>query len=53
MAPASIAPTERLVVGGLYRYVRNPMYLAVVAAIIGQALILGQPVLLAYAAAVG
>ena len=52
MAPASIAPTERLVVGGLYRYVRNPMYLAVVAAIIGQALILGQPVLLAYAAAV-
>ena len=50
--PAPVAPTERLVVGGLYRYVRNPMYLAVVAAIIGQALILGQPVLLGYAAAV-
>src|SRR5262249_46890787 len=30
--PAPVAPTERLVVGGLYRYVRNPMYLAVVAA---------------------
>ena len=36
--------------GGLYRYVRNPMYLAVVAAITGQALGLGQPVLLGYAA---
>jgi len=39
------------VIGGLYRYVRNPMYLAVVAAITGQALALGQPVLLGYAAA--
>ena len=28
--PAPIAPTQHLVVGGLYRYVRNPMYLAVV-----------------------
>jgi protein-S-isoprenylcysteine O-methyltransferase Ste14 len=51
--PAPIAPTQRLVVGGLYRYVRNPMYLAVIAIIVGQALVLGQPVLLAYAAAVG
>ncbi|HEX6758363.1 MAG TPA: isoprenylcysteine carboxylmethyltransferase family protein [Propionibacteriaceae bacterium] len=51
--PAPIAPTQKLVVGGLYRYVRNPMYLAVLAAIVGQALVLSQPVLLAYAAAVG
>src|SRR5258705_3661192 len=43
--PAPVAPTERLVVGGLYRYVRNPMYLAVVAAITGQGLALGQPLL--------
>ena len=50
--PAPVAPTERLVIGGLYRYVRNPMYLAVVAAIIGQGMALGQPVLLGYAAAV-
>jgi len=50
--PAPAAPAERLVIGGLYRYVRNPMYLAVVAAITGQALALGQPVLLSYAAAV-
>ena len=50
--PAPVAPTERLVIGGLYRYVRNPMYLAVGAAITGQALALGQPILLGYAAAV-
>ena len=51
--PAPVAPTERLVIGGAYRYVRNPMYLAVGATIIGQALFFGQPVLLAYAAAFG
>ncbi|HEX2085920.1 MAG TPA: isoprenylcysteine carboxylmethyltransferase family protein [Solirubrobacteraceae bacterium] len=48
--PAPVAPTERLVVGGLYRYVRNPMYVAVGATIVGQALLLGRPWLLAYAA---
>ena len=47
--PAPLAPPANLVVGGLYRYVRNPMYLAVVATILGQALLLGQPVLLVYA----
>ena len=50
--PSPAAPTEKLVVGGLYRWVRNPMYLAVVAAVAGQALLLGRPVLLAYGAAV-
>ena len=49
--PAPIAPTEHLVVGGLYRYVRNPMYPAVAATIVGQGLLLGRWVLLAYAAA--
>src|SRR5262245_11526764 len=48
--PAPVAPTERLVVGGLYRYVRNPMYLAVAAIILGQALALRQLILLPYAA---
>jgi protein-S-isoprenylcysteine O-methyltransferase Ste14 len=51
--PAPVAPTRHLVVGGLYRYVRNPMYLAVEAIIVGQALVLGRLVLLLYAAAVG
>jgi protein-S-isoprenylcysteine O-methyltransferase Ste14 len=40
------------VVGGVYRYVRNPMYLAVGATILGQAPLLGQPVLVAYAVTV-
>ncbi len=48
--PAPVAPTERLVIGGLYRYVRNPMYLAVGAIVVGQALLLGRAVLLAYGA---
>ncbi len=47
--PAPTAPTEHLVVGGLYRYVRNPMYLAVLSAVLGQALLLGQAVLVPYA----
>jgi protein-S-isoprenylcysteine O-methyltransferase Ste14 len=51
--PAPVAPTQRLVVGGLYRHVRNPMYVAVVAAILGQALLLGQPVLVAYGCVAG
>ena len=51
--PAPVAPTEHLVVGGLYRYVRNPMYLAVGSMIVGQALLLGQPILLPYAALFG
>jgi protein-S-isoprenylcysteine O-methyltransferase Ste14 len=40
------------VITGPYRWVRNPMYLAVVAAIIGQALLLRQVSLLIYAAVV-
>jgi protein-S-isoprenylcysteine O-methyltransferase Ste14 len=48
--PAPIAAPERLVVGGLYRYVRNPMYVALVSILVGEALLLGQPVLLVWAA---
>src|SRR5262249_18796210 len=42
--PAPPAPTEHLVVRGLYRYVRNPMYLAVLAVIPRQAPPLRPPV---------
>ena len=44
------APTQNLVVGGVYRYVRNPMYLAVIAIILGQAAILGSASLVVIAA---
>jgi protein-S-isoprenylcysteine O-methyltransferase Ste14 len=47
--PAPIAPPEHLVVGGLYRYVRNPMYVTVGVAIIGQALWLSSLLLVIYA----
>jgi protein-S-isoprenylcysteine O-methyltransferase Ste14 len=47
LAPRVVAG---LVVGGLYRYVRNPMYIAVVGIGVGQALLLGRPGLLVYAA---
>jgi len=50
--PAPVAPTRRLVVTGLYRFVRNPMYLAVLALIVGQALLLGRWELSAYGAIV-
>jgi protein-S-isoprenylcysteine O-methyltransferase Ste14 len=50
--PAPVAPTERLVIGGEYHYVRNPMYVAVIAAILGQAMIFGSLPLLVYAAIV-
>ena len=50
--PAPVLPTQTLVISGLYRYCRNPMYVCVVAAIVGQALILGSRALLLYAGAV-
>jgi protein-S-isoprenylcysteine O-methyltransferase Ste14 len=50
--PAPVAPTDRLVVGGVYRHVRNPMYVAVVVVILGQALLFGQGRLLWYGAGI-
>jgi protein-S-isoprenylcysteine O-methyltransferase Ste14 len=46
-----VAPTQRLVVSGFNRYVRNPMYAGLVLSIIGQALLFGNFWLLAYAVA--
>ena len=41
--PLPSAPTETVLVGGPYRYVRNPMYLAGLGVVLGQALLLGRP----------
>lgn len=46
--PAPIAPPERLVVTGAYRHVRNPMYVAVTALILGQAALVASLPMLAY-----
>jgi protein-S-isoprenylcysteine O-methyltransferase Ste14 len=46
--PAPIAPPQHLVITGLYRYVRNPMYVAVVAVILGQAILFGDWRLMTY-----
>jgi protein-S-isoprenylcysteine O-methyltransferase Ste14 len=48
--PAPIYPTDRLIVSGPYRFVRNPMYIGVVAIILGQALLLGDVRLVVYGA---
>ena len=41
------APTQDLVISGLYRFVRNPMYVGVLAVVLGEALLFGSPWLLA------
>ncbi len=46
--PAPVLPTEHLVVSGLYRYVRNPMYAGGTALVLGQGLLLGDIRLLSY-----
>ena len=48
--PAPVAPTQHLVITGPNRYVRNPIYLALVAIVLGQGLILGNAGLLVYGA---
>jgi protein-S-isoprenylcysteine O-methyltransferase Ste14 len=40
--PAPIAPPQHLVVTGSYRYVRNPMYVSVLAIVVGQGLLFGR-----------
>lgn len=48
--PMPIAPTQHLVVSGFNQYVRNPMYVGLLTAIVGEALLFGQFSLLLYAA---
>ena len=46
--PAPVASPQYLVVTGLYRYVRNPMYVAVLSLIFGQGLLFGSVSILEY-----
>jgi protein-S-isoprenylcysteine O-methyltransferase Ste14 len=46
--PAPVAPPQLLVVTGLYRYVRNPMYVAVLSLIFGQGLLFDSVQVLEY-----
>jgi protein-S-isoprenylcysteine O-methyltransferase Ste14 len=50
--PAPTAPPTGLVVTGLFRHVRDPMYVGILALIVGQAMWFGSWPLLAYAAGV-
>ncbi len=50
--PAPILPARHLVVTGLYRYSRNPMYIAVVSLILGQGLFFGTVLVVEYGIAV-
>jgi protein-S-isoprenylcysteine O-methyltransferase Ste14 len=46
--PAPVAPPQHLVVTGLYRYVRNPMYVAILLLVFGQGLFFGSVGVLEY-----
>lgn len=47
--PAVFAPPKRLVVHGLYKFVRNPMYVGILSILFGEALLLTSPFLFGYA----
>lgn len=51
--PAPIAAPKHLVVRGLYRYIRNPMYVGVLLVIIGWAMFLQSREVLVYGAVIG
>jgi protein-S-isoprenylcysteine O-methyltransferase Ste14 len=48
--PAPFDPPKELVVKGLYRYVRNPMYVFVALALIGEAIFFETTILVVFAA---
>jgi protein-S-isoprenylcysteine O-methyltransferase Ste14 len=50
--PTDPPSSRKVMVGGPYRYVRNPMYVSYFVAIIGEALLLSRPVLFIYLLAV-
>lgn len=50
--PAPIDPPKELVVKGLYRWSRNPMYVGIISILIGEAILFRSTALLGYAAVV-
>jgi protein-S-isoprenylcysteine O-methyltransferase Ste14 len=50
--PAPFDPPKEIVVGGLYRHVRNPMYVAALLVLIGEAILFESALILVYAAIV-
>ncbi len=46
--PAPVAPPQRLVIGGMFRHVRNPGYIAVIGLLLGETLFFGSRPLLLY-----
>jgi protein-S-isoprenylcysteine O-methyltransferase Ste14 len=48
--PMPLAPTRHLVVTGFHRYVRNPIYVGSLMIFVGEALLFGSGILLAYTA---
>jgi protein-S-isoprenylcysteine O-methyltransferase Ste14 len=48
--PSPLDPPQALVDGGLYRFLRNPIYVSAVLVLIGEALLWEAPALLFYAA---
>jgi protein-S-isoprenylcysteine O-methyltransferase Ste14 len=48
--PTNPPSSRRVIVGGPYRYVRNPMYVSFAVVLVGMSLYLARPVLLAYLA---
>ena len=50
--PAPIDPPKRLVMQGLYRYVRNPMYLGVATVLVGESMYFASIPLLKYSVVV-
>ena len=49
--PMPMAPPQRLVLGGSFRFVRNPAYLAAVVTLVGQGLLFASVPILIYAGA--
>jgi protein-S-isoprenylcysteine O-methyltransferase Ste14 len=50
--PAPLAPTRELVVTGLHRFIRNPIYVDLIVVVLGQALLFGSIGLVVYAAVI-